>query len=125
MNITHDPEFQALNPQVAPSSSGNFGAATLLMLSSDSDVVHALTAYIDADREARAWLDGQPDPWGMVVNPNYKGIDLPVDTWPLLDTYEPRDIYTDSNPCLQQNPVPYLPLVASPTTRLASISLNL
>ncbi len=125
LNISKDPEFIALNPGITQGVGNTYGAATLLMLSSDSDVVHALTSYINADPEARAWLDGQPDPWGMVVNPNYRGIALPVDNWPLLDTYEPREIYNEGNPCLQRNPVPYLPLVASPMIRLSLISLNL
>lgn len=126
LNMSLDPEFIALNPGITEGVSSTFGAATLLMLSSDSDVVRALTSYINADPEARAWLDGASDPWGMVVNPNYRGIHLPVDNWPLLDTYEPSDIYhNDTNPCLQDNPVPYLPLVASPMTRLNLVSLNL
>ena len=33
--------------------------------------------------------NGTPDQWGMVVNPAYKGIPLPVDQWPLLSTFEP------------------------------------
>ncbi|MDT4942988.1 MAG: hypothetical protein QOJ34_3077, partial [Pseudonocardiales bacterium] len=57
LNVTMDPEFIALNPDIGQRDT--FGAATLLMLSSDSDLVRALTSYIDADPEARAWLDGQ------------------------------------------------------------------
>jgi hypothetical protein len=126
LDITQDPEFAALNPGVRlPGLDAGAPGATLAMLSSESDVVRALTSYINTDAEARAWLDGVPDPWGMVVNPNYRGIKLPVDSWPLLDTYEPLDLYNNSIECLQQNPVPYLPLVASPMNRLADISLNL
>ena len=126
LNIAADPEFQALNPGISHNVSQTFGASTLLMLSSDSDIVTALTSYINADPEARAWLDGQPDPWGMVVNPNYRGMKLPVDNWPLLDTFEPKSIYENgTNPCLQSSPIPYLPLVASPMNALALISLNL
>lgn len=119
LNITQDPEFRALNPD-APTSSPHVGAATLLNLSSGSDVVSALTAYINADPEARSWLDGQPDPWAMVVNPNYKNIELPVDTWELRDTFVARP--AAGNRCLELVPVPYLPLVAAPVTRLSLIS---
>jgi hypothetical protein len=125
MNIAADPEFIALNPGLSHDPPQTFGASTLLMLSSSSDIVEALTSYINADPQARAWLDGAPDPWGMVVNPHYKSIKLPVDNWPLLDTYEPTSIYNGTNPCLEQNPVPYLPLVASPMNTLSLISLNL
>jgi hypothetical protein len=126
INIAADPEFQALNPGISHDVGQTFGASALVMLSSDSDLVSALTSYINADPDARAWLDGQPDPWGMVVNPNYRGIKLPVDGWPLLDTFEPKSIYENgTNPCLTLNPVPYLPLVASPMNSIALISLNL
>ncbi|HEX3908793.1 MAG TPA: hypothetical protein VHW92_12795 [Mycobacteriales bacterium] len=121
LNITEDPEFQALNPGISTSSQV---AATLLSLSSESDVMYALTSYINADPEARAWLNGKPDPWGMVVNKAYRGIKLPLNTWPLLDTYEPKDIYQPGlNDCLFNTPVPYLPLVAAPVQRLSQISL--
>jgi hypothetical protein len=121
LNITDDPEFQALNPGVSTSTEV---AATLLDLSSQSDVVDALTSYINADPDARAWLNGKPDPWGMVVNSAYRHIKLPVNTWPLLDTFEPKDIYQAGlNDCLFNAPVPYLPLVAAPVQRLSQISL--
>ncbi len=59
----------------------------------------------------------------MVVNPNYKGIDLPTYSWPLLDTFEPPKLYaSDTNDCLFNNPVPYLPLVAAPLPRFAQIT---
>lgn len=124
LNITQDPEFQALNPGIPKIISD--AAATLLALSSDSDVMYALTSYINADPDARAWLDGVPDPWGMVVNRNYLGIRLPVNNWPLLDTFEPKDEYQiGRNDCLAINPVPYLPLVAAPTARLFSIGQDM
>jgi phosphate ABC transporter phosphate-binding protein len=124
-NITFDPEFQALNPGL-PERAGADGAASLLALNTDSDVMYALTSYLEADPEARAWLNGAPDPWGMTVNPNYKGISLPTDNWPLLDSFLPSKYYDSGlNPCLSADPVPYLPLVASPTARLFSIGQDM
>jgi hypothetical protein len=120
-DITHDPEFVALNPNVPTGLSGRDAASTLYSLSGDSDTMLALTSYIDDDPEARAWLDGTPDPWGMVVNPNYKGIALPVDSWPLLDSFI-AEFDHGTNNCLADNPVPYLPLVASPTSALVAIA---
>jgi hypothetical protein len=123
LNITLDPEFIALNPGITQGVPASTAASTLLSISADSDVVFALTSYINADPDARAWLDGAPDPWGMVVNPNYKGIDLPTYSWPLLDTFEPPKLYaSDTNDCLYNNPVPYLPLVAAPLPRFAAIT---
>ena len=122
LEMSQDPEFHLLNPTIKKGVDSGIGAASLYLLSSNSDVVAALTAYINADSEARAWLDGKADAWGMSVNPAYKGIALPVDSWPLLDTVMPPGIYNENNPCLQANPVPFLPLLAAPSQRLATIS---
>jgi hypothetical protein len=123
LNMTLDPEFIALNPGITKGVPASTAASTLLSISADSDVIHALTAYIAADPDARAWLDGAKDPWGMVVNPNYEGIDLPTYSWPLLDTFEPPKLYaSDNNDCLFNNPVPFLPLVAAPLPRFGAIT---
>jgi hypothetical protein len=123
LNLAQDPEFQALNPGI-PTNIVSDAASTLLLLNSDSDVIHALTSYINADPEARAWLHGAPDPWGMVVNPHYKDISLPRTDWPLLDTFEPLSYYRPGvNDCQALAPVPYLPLVASPLNRFSYVSL--
>jgi hypothetical protein len=123
LNISLDPEFIKLNPGITEGVDATDSAATLLALSSDSDVMAALTSYINADPTARAWLNGKPDPWGMVVNPAYKGIKLPVDQWPLLSKFEPKQYYQkDLNDCLFHSPVPYLPLVAAPLASLENIS---
>ena len=112
-----------MNPGITQGVPASTAAANLLSISADSDVTYALTSYINSDPDARAWLNGEPDPWGMVVNPNYKGIDLPIDSWPLLDTFEPPKLYaSDTNDCLYNNPVPYLPLVAAPLPRFAQIT---
>jgi hypothetical protein len=127
LNMAEDPEFQALNPGVPSAVIGKIAGvspATILAMSGDSDLMWALTSYINADPEARAWLNGKPDPWGMVVNPKYKGIKLPVTQWPLLDTYLAPSVQL-SNPCLQQSPSPYLGLVASPVQAIAQITLDL
>ncbi len=124
LNITFDPEFIALNPGIDSNSNVDTGArGALLTVGSSADVVRALTSYINADPEARAWLDGAPDPWGMVVNPNYRGIKLPVDTMPLLDTYAfPAGYGADGTCTANLAPVPYLPLVSAPIARLSDIA---
>jgi len=121
-DITHDPEFLALNPGLAPDAVGQDAASTLYSISSNADTMHALTSYINADPEARAWLNGTPDPWGMVVNPNYRGIALPVDSWPLLDSFIANFGHAGNNDCIDDAPVPYLPLVASPTSALSAVA---
>jgi hypothetical protein len=69
-NLTSDPDFLAINDgewsyqQInAPS------VADVLMPQGRSDAAWAIWQYIIADADARAFLDGDADPWGMVVNP--------------------------------------------------------
>jgi ABC-type phosphate transport system substrate-binding protein len=126
VDLASDPEFRALNPGVPPTTLSTESASTIMSLSSDSDAIRALTSYINADPEARAWLNGKPDPWGMVVNPKYKGITLPVTAFPLLDTFVPPGLERSANNnCLAQSPVPWLPLVASPVENMATITIDL
>lgn len=133
LDMSQDPEFIALNPGIKVGVPDSAAASTILNLSSDSDVERALTTYIDSDPEAKAWLAGKPDPWGMVVNPSYTTdpaksghLVLPVDNWPLRDSFEPAKYDASGvNPCLQAAPSPILPLIAAPTARLANISLAL
>jgi hypothetical protein len=92
----------------------------------------ALTSYINADPEARAWLNGKPDPWGMVVNPAYQGIKLPVESWPLLDTTTNGPDYTQSgNPfCVGalgngNAKVPDRPLIDNPQQTLQYVAYDM
>ena len=126
-DITTDPEFIALNPGIGETKQV-VQSSTLLALASNSDVMYALTSYINADPDARAFLDGKPDPWGMVVNPTYKNIPLPTESWPLLDTFKSPDI--DLGGCLRRPDqtiaaVPILPLIAAPTSSLTSIAQSM
>ena len=131
LNMSTDPEFRALNPGIRDGVGDSVAASTVLLLSSDSDVISALTSYLNADPEAHDWLMGIPDPWGMIVNPNYSinprvknHLTLPTDNWPLRDSFEPKAYYNSGvNPCLQANPVPILPLIAAPTARMATITV--
>ncbi|HYK33786.1 MAG TPA: hypothetical protein VEV63_17570 [Streptosporangiaceae bacterium] len=126
LNITLDPEFQALNPSIKQGVGASAAASVLLALSTNSDVMWALTSYINNNAAARAWLNGQPDPWGMVVDKKYRGIALPTSSWPLLSTYEPPDWKTGNGGgpglCYSQNPSPVLPLVAAPVPDLPDIA---
>lgn len=141
ISIFQDPEFQALNPTLLdrvfnPPGIQTDAAATLFQVLGQSDEVRALTSYINADPEARAWLNGAPDPWGMVVNPAYKGIQLPVDSWRLLDTANTGSLYTTDPtfpPCLNpsnSNPdtsslTPARPLIDAPQASYTQVGLNL
>ncbi|MER7005136.1 hypothetical protein ABT297_19090 [Dactylosporangium sp. NPDC000555] len=122
--VSVDPEFKALNPDVGDSLYEALSASALIALSGNSDVMWALTAYLNADPDARAFLNGEADPWGMVVNPGYKGIELPQEFWPLLDTFTDPS-FTPYSTCglpeefIKQFPMqPYGPLLASPVTTM-------
>jgi hypothetical protein len=125
LDLTQDPEFQALNPDVPRSVGESAAASVLLALSTNSDVMYALTSYINANPAARAWLNGTPDPWGMTVNTAYKGIKLPLSNWPLLSTFEPKDWVSGlggPGPCYVRDPSPALPLLAAPVPDLPTIA---
>jgi hypothetical protein len=126
INITYDPEFRALNPGIPEVNAQNYSAAVLLALSSNADVTYALTSYINSNPAARAWLNGQPDPWGMVVNCQYKDIQLPVYNWPLASTYIPEAWVQNPSDgpgeCYADDPTPIYPLMADPQPTLQFIS---
>jgi hypothetical protein len=123
-NITLDPEFQALNPGL-PVSTDLEAAAALQISSSSSDLVWALTSWINADPEARAFLNGYADPWGMKVNEAYRGLELPVDNWPLLDDFLAPQYYQDQNACYANSPTPFMQLIANPVSNLSTVLFNM
>lgn len=114
--IMADPEFIALNPGL--SRNVQEVGATLLSLSVSSDLIRQLTSYLAQDADAMAFIGGKADRWGMKVNPSYQGMSLPVDEWPLLDTYIPET----QNECLKQNPSVYFTQLASPVSTLRTIA---
>ena len=72
LHLGVDPDFQQFNPEFAllqNSSPRNFSGIQLP--SGASDAALQLWNYVLADPEAKAWLSGTPDPWGMRVNPVY------------------------------------------------------
>src|SRR3954447_6996499 len=83
VNIFRDPEFLKLNPGVQwpGGAPGNHP----LLLGDISDTTSALARLLWHDAQARAFLQGRPDPWGMTVNRNYKNVGMPFANFPLLD----------------------------------------
>lgn len=67
-----DKDFLQFNPEfselVIPGGK-NFGG--LIMPAGNSDAARQVWEYILADAEAKQWLDGEPDEFGMNVNPLY------------------------------------------------------
>ena len=74
--------------------------------SSDSDVMlraHRRTSTPTPRRGPGS--TATPDPWGMVVNPNYKGIELPPTRGRCSTRFEPPQLYASgTNDCLHEQP---------------------
>ncbi len=98
-NLTADPDFLAINdPEWAYQSLSSAAIADLLVPQGRSDTAWQVWSYILADPDARDFLSGIPDPWGMIVNPwnsidaakNSSGtaLQLPRDNFPKSDPIE-------------------------------------
>jgi hypothetical protein len=71
-DIVADPDFLQYNPEFSELLTfWQIDASQLVVEQPSSDGTAALWAWILADPAAKAWLGGQPDPWGMKVNPYY------------------------------------------------------
>jgi hypothetical protein len=70
--IVYDPDFRAINdPEWAAQLIVGASIADVLMPLGRSDLAQRVWEYIMADAAAKAWLNGEADPWGMIVNPCY------------------------------------------------------
>lgn len=98
-NITKDPEFLAINdPEWAYMNITGPGVGDALVPLGRSDAAHAIWNYILSDADARDFLTGVPDRWGMHVNPYYStnprvnptgvGLALPRNDFPKADPVE-------------------------------------
>lgn len=71
-DMTTDQDFLQFNPEFEILSIGfpkNMGA--LVIPAPNSDAARQVWEWILSDPEARTWLAGESDPWGMNVNPIY------------------------------------------------------
>jgi hypothetical protein len=80
-----DPEFIKYNPDFDRQLELPFGDA--LVPIGQSDLATRLWQWILADPDAKAFLTGSPDPWGMKVNPAYSSQTWPQDNYPKSDLY--------------------------------------
>lgn len=83
LDLTRDPEFLRANPAFA--ALRFVSIPSIVVPAGLSDAGGLLWSWLLADREAKAFLAGVPDPDGMVVNPAYKGISQ-QDGFPKSDT---------------------------------------
>ncbi|WP_328718876.1 hypothetical protein OHT52_04800 [Streptomyces sp. NBC_00247] len=85
VRIAADPEFLRLNPEI---TAGREAPNGLVVGLENSDTARLLWRYIIQNDDARAFLEGKPDPWGMHLNTSYEELDL---------TEEPFDYYPKSD----------------------------
>jgi hypothetical protein len=114
VSLVDDPDFLQYNPEfktlatLQPAESGG-----LVVEQPNSDAAYELWQWVLSDREARAWLSGQPDPWGMQANPYYT---ITADTNPTgapFGTPTP-DNYPKSDPYQYQSGPVYTGVVPRP-----------
>ena len=90
-SIFDDPEFYALNPEYTKAdftydNFGNEGEFYPMVIAGNSDMTYELTRWVASNADARAFLEGEPDQWGMHVNTYYeKGENLPISQFQILD----------------------------------------
>ena len=82
--LTVDPEFLGLNPDYKGFASFRTPPDALVQIDG-ADVTSLLWSWVQADKDARDFLGGKPDPSGMVVNQNNKDLVLPTSTFPRND----------------------------------------
>ena len=94
-NLVFDPDFLEINdPEWKEQAIAGVGVSDMLVTQGRSDIAQTLWTYVLADPEARAFLNGEPDRWGMRVN-KYSSINpdvnphgalqLPTNTFPKAD----------------------------------------
>jgi hypothetical protein len=94
MSLVDDPDFRELNPNAKYWKM--VGLSPTLPLDR-TDAFARVWAWIMADPAARAWLAGEPDKWGMRVNPYYttkaslnptgEALELPRPDFPQADPW--------------------------------------
>jgi hypothetical protein len=86
-SLVKDPEFLALNPTFADFASDAQPDGLIVALGS-SDANALVWTWLRSDPLAKDFLSGQPDDWGMKLNPYYKSLGLDTiatDNFPKAD----------------------------------------
>lgn len=99
--LVYDPDFRAINdPEWAAQILSGPSIADALTPLGRSDLAERVWEYILADADAKSWLDGKADPWGMKVNPCYSTNSAVTAKCPLPTTplHLPRDDFPKADP---------------------------
>lgn len=84
IDLLRDPEFKELNPKLAEIKTET-PLVTMLQPLGLADGHAEIWAYIASDPDAVAFINGRADPWGMKINPRYKGMSLKRSDFPRSD----------------------------------------
>lgn len=123
-SLVYDPDFREINdPEWSAQLLVGASVSDALVPLGRSDLADRVWEYVLADADAKAWLNGKADPWGMVVNPCYStnsrvsatcpvdenapataALELPRDDFPKADPSEKADT-TESDPNNGSGPV--------------------
>jgi len=109
-NITRDPDFLSVNDaEWQYQAIVGIGISDVITPIGRSDLADRVWSYVTSDPDARDFLAGNPDPWGMRVNPWYSTdsllnlsgnpMSLPRRDFPKADPIEKPDT-TKSDPVL-------------------------
>ncbi|CAL9574437.1 hypothetical protein [Streptomyces sp. enrichment culture] len=92
--LVADPEFRKLNPGF--DGQDGHSPVGLVVTSENTDSARMLWRYIAADPDAKKFLEGEKDPWGMRINPNYTEAGI---AWDDLDYFPKADLRPTAVPC--------------------------
>jgi hypothetical protein len=83
--LLSDPEFLQFNPEFKGFVDVNHSVSDALVQLNGADVTSLLWSWVEADRDASAFLAGAADESGMRVNPKNQNLALPTSTFPRND----------------------------------------
>ncbi|MFC8825912.1 hypothetical protein ACFT9I_11210 [Streptomyces sp. NPDC057137] len=78
-SLFHDPEFKAMNPEFKDWGPTSLPPMSLMVQLANTDTTRMAWQWLRSDREAKEFLSGTADPWGMKVNPFFANIGLATD----------------------------------------------
>lgn len=78
-SLFHDPEFKELNPEFKDWGPTSLPPMSLMVQLANTDTTRMAWQWLRSDREAKEFLSGTADPWGMKVNPFFAEIGLATD----------------------------------------------
>jgi hypothetical protein len=118
-DVVEDPDFLQYNPEFKnlrlPNRRTLSGPIVELQT---SDAAYEVWRWVLADPEAKTWLDGTADPWGMNVNPFYSTNANLNPSHASFAVPAPPDGYPKSDPYCDQDPA--TPLGLPPTMCMTS-----